>query len=106
MADAVSDLPDPDSPTMQRISPACQVEADAVDRVRAVAARGEGHPQVADAQQGRGRHRPSRDRRGLSASLSPSPTRLRASTVSRMARPGKKLHHQASRTTEREAPIM
>ncbi|MND98064.1 hypothetical protein D3C80_904030 [compost metagenome] len=38
---------------------------------------------------------PLRARRGLRASFSPSPTRLSASTVRRIARPGKKLTHQA-----------
>ncbi len=47
-----------------------------------------------------------RDSRGLRTSLSVSPTRFRASTTSTMAMPGKKLIHQAWRSTVRAAPIM
>src|SRR5690606_13894581 len=43
---------------------------------------------------------------GLSASLSASPTRLRARTVTRMAMPGNTLIHHASRSTLRDAPMM
>src|SRR3546814_18786945 len=43
---------------------------------------------------------------GFNASLSPSPTRLMASTVSNMATPGITLIQGASRSMVREAPIM
>src|SRR5262249_56145671 len=42
---------------------------------------------------------------GLSASLRPSPTRLIARTVSRIATPGTVTSHQASRRKARPAPI-
>ena len=50
--------------------------------------------------------RPSRDRRGLSASFKPSPMRLSASTDSRMASPGNTVIHHAWRMTVRPAPTM
>src|SRR5690606_9961246 len=43
---------------------------------------------------------------GFKASLRPSPIRLIASTVRRIATPGHTLIHQASRIMVREAPIM
>ena len=51
-----------------------------------------------DRDSGAGGHdqRPSFARRGLSASLRPSPTRLSASTVRRIASPGNNVIHQAS----------
>ncbi len=86
---------------------ALQVEAHVLDGIGAVGAGGQLEGQAVDAEDRRGhRYLPFRDRRGLSASLRPSPIRLSASTVSRMATPGKNDSHQAWRMTVRAAPIM
>src|SRR5476649_2873638 len=79
-----------------------EIEADVLDRVRAVRALGQRDAEVADFQKA---HR-WRASRGFMASLRPSPTRLSASTVRKMARPGKTLIHQAMRITLRPAQIM
>src|SRR5437870_11256134 len=50
--------------------------------------------------------RPPLARRGLSASLRPSPIRFSASTETRMAMPGNTVIHQAWRITVRPAPTM
>ena len=73
------------------------------DRVHPVRAGGQGDVQTADIQQGRGHASRSR-RRGFSASLRPSPTRLIARTVSMIAIPGKVQIHHAWRSTDRPAP--
>src|SRR5262245_15457865 len=82
--------------------PTQHLERDAIDRMRPIGPAGQGHGEVLDGEDGVA-HR-SRSL-GLSASLRPSPTRLIASTVSRMATPGTVTSHQASRRKARPAPI-
>src|SRR3954466_5070777 len=85
-----------------------QVQRDAVDREGTFGALGQCDPQILDGDGGRCGHdqRPSRDRRGLSASLRPSPIKLSPSTEIRMATPGNTVIHQAWRITVRPAPTM
>lgn len=71
-------------------------------RVGTLTVGGQGDMQVGDIQKA------SHDRslrRGFSASLMPSPTRLMASTVKRIAMPGNVHTHQAERRSVRPAPI-
>ena len=78
---AVTDLPQPLSPTIASVSPALDVERDAVDRAVHAVRRAEMGLQVFDLEQ---RHRSHQSRfamRGSSASRSPSPSRFTASTV-------------------------
>ena len=100
-----------------------QREADPVDGVGAVRAGRQGDGELLDDEDrlaggvvlgrvvsggdghGCAPHRVLRDRRGLRASFSPSPTRFRASTVRRIATPGKRLTHHACRITVRPAPM-
>ena len=83
-------LPEPLSPTMQRISPSSSTTS-TPSTARKSAARGrELDAQVADFEQ---RHQ--RFNFGSSASRSPSPNRLNASTVIRIAMPGKVSTHHA-----------
>src|SRR5699024_9095146 len=77
------------------------------------AAGGQGDGQVMHCQQrgvGSGHwlfsYSPRLRRWGLSASPRPSPIRLMASTVNKIAMPGQKLSHHASRIMVRPAPIM
>src|SRR5471032_668809 len=79
-----------------------EIEAYILDRIGTVGALGQRDGEVADREQA---HR-WRASRGFMASLSPSPTRLSASTVRKMASPGNTLIHQAMRITLRPAPIM
>src|SRR3954471_8549111 len=85
-----------------------QIERDAVDRERPFRALGQRDPQVLDGDGGRSGHdlRPSRDSRGLSASLRPSPIKLRQSPEIRMEAPGNTVIHHAWRITVRPAPTM
>src|SRR3954469_13463989 len=85
-----------------------QIERDAVDREWSFRAFGQCDPQVLDGDGGRCGHdqRPSRDSRGLSASLRPSPIRLSPRTEIRIATPGNTGIHQAWRITVRPAPTM
>ncbi len=95
---AVTLLPQPDSPTMASVSPACDLEADAVDRAHDPVAGVELRLQILDAQQGLGvRSHPymRRARRGSSASRMPSPSRLTDSTVSDRKMPGKQQDRRA-----------
>ena len=83
-------LPEPDSPTMQRISPASIVDVDAIDGTEAAARGAELDREVADLEK---RHQ--RFNFGSSASRNPSPNKLNASTVMRMANPGNASTHHA-----------
>ena len=83
-------LPEPDSPTMPTTSPASSVEVEPIHGAEHAARGRELDGQVADFEQ---RHQ--RFSLGSSASRSPSPNRLKASTVSRIARPGNASTHQA-----------
>ncbi len=85
-----------------------QIERNAIDRVRPFAARRQRDLQVPDRDGWDLRHLSvhSCASRGLSASLRPSPIRLRPSTEIRMAMPGNTVIHHACRITVRPAPTM
>src|SRR6266702_2595761 len=85
-----------------------EIEGNAIDGIGPVAARWQRQLEVLDGDGGVVRHaqRPSLLRRGLSASLRPSPMRFSASTEIRMAMPGNTVIHQAWRMTVRPAPTM
>ena len=88
---AVTDLPQPDSPTMPSVSPRAEVERHAVDRAHHAVAREELRLQVADREDGvhaRLAHSASSPSRGSSRSRRPSPSRLTASTVMARKRAG------------------
>ena len=100
------DLPEPDSPTTHSVSPGAIV-SDTLSTAKAtIGERGQRQRQSVDGEERRGHQLRPRDRRGLSASFSPSPARLSASTVRKIASPGKKLIHQASSSRARPAPII
>jgi len=80
-----------------------EVEIDVLCGVFAVSALGQGDGKVANAQEA---HSAFLVRRGFRASFSPSPIRFSASTVSKIAMPGKKDSHHAVRITVRAAPII
>ena len=104
---AIIDLPEPDSPTTHSVSPGAIVSETSSTAMRAVGQRRQGERQPLDGEDGWLASFITRApcaRRGLSASFSPSPTRLSASTVRKIARPGKKLIHQASSRRVRPAP--
>ena len=96
----MTDLPEPDSPTTHRISLRSMASETRPPRAADPTTR-QRDAQVLDAEN-RLAHRS--DSRGLRASLSPSPTRLMESTVSRMAIPGMVTSHHASRRKLRPAP--
>ena len=83
---AVTVLPQPDSPTTPTVSPRCDGEVDAVDRVHHAVVGREMGLEPADLEQRLGHHI---TRRGSSASRSPSPMKLMESTVRKIAAPGK-----------------
>ena len=82
----MTDLPEPDSPTMPERLAALEIEADAVDRLDDAVFGLEVGLQVADRQQG------AHDVRrvcGSSASRRPSPRKLSENSVSAIVTPGK-----------------
>ena len=84
-------------------------ERNLLDGVRTICQRRQSECQSLDREDGWTRllhHSRSLAKRGLSASFSPSPARLSASTVKKMARPGRKEIHQASSSRVRPAPTM
>ena len=86
-----------------------EIERHAVDGVVAVGAGRQRQLEVIDDDDGFAlghAQRPSLLRRGLRASLRPSPIRFSASTETRMAMPGNTVIHQACRITVRPAPTM
>ena len=92
MACAVTDLPEPDSPTTQTISPGADRERDVLDRVDAVRAGREADREALDVEDGLVGHAYTRLASfGSSRSRSPSPSTLTASTVSARQMPGKKM---------------
>ncbi len=78
-------------------------ERDTVNRMGTVRPLRKGQHKVRDGEKG---NTHAREILGLRASLSASPTRLMPTTVSRMARPGNTLIHQACRMTVRPEPII
>ena len=85
-----------------------EIERHVVHRVGTIAAGRQRQPQLFDGDGRICRHaqRPSLLRRGLSASLRPSPIRFSASTETRIATPGNSVIHHACRITVRPAPTM
>ena len=81
---AVTVLPQPDSPTTPSVSPRSMREVDAVDRLHHAVVGGEVGLQAPDLEQ----RRHQITRRGSSASRSPSPMKLMASTARKIAAPG------------------
>ena len=78
---AVTDLPQPVSPTIATVSPALDVERHALDRAHHAVGRAEMRLQVVDLEQRHDAAYSRFARRGSSASRSPSPSRFTASTV-------------------------
>ena len=106
------DLPQPDSPTTPRMRPRCKLELDVVEDLRHALVGAHRQPQVADFESSGIIALAHRERlsRGSTMSRRPSPSRLKPSTVSRMASPGKVEYHQASRQVgaalgDGEAPV-
>ncbi len=86
---AVTLLPLPDSPTTASVWPGYDVERHAVHRPHDTGVAEEVGLQVLDAQERfRAHDLPPETRRGSSASRRPSPRKLNAMTVRKMARPG------------------
>ena len=83
-ASAVTDLPEPLSPTRPSVSPRSTSKAHARQRLHAAVPRGEADRQILDAQQAHTRIRGSR------MSRSPSPSRLKHRTASNQRKPGRK----------------
>ena len=83
--------------------PRCEVKVDVLRGVEPVGPHGQSDRQVTDAKQG---HSDFLVNRGFSASFRPSPIRFSASTVKRIAMPGRKDSHHAVRITVRAAPII
>ena len=101
----VTDLPHPDSPTRQTISPRVDVEVDALDGANACRrpgaetrrrGRAPRAAQIVAAMRDDARaHRSCSPRRGSSTSFNPSPSRLKPSVVTRIATPGNTAIHHA-----------
>ena len=83
--------------------PRGEVKVDVLRGIEPIRPHGQSDRQVTDAKQG---HSDFLVNRGFSASFRPSPIRFSASTVSRIAMPGRKDSHQAVRITVRAAPII
>ena len=90
---AVTDLPEPDSPTMANTSPRCTSKRHAVDGLDDAVVGGEAWPARSRTDRRTSRVRRAIERStssfGSSASRRPSPTNTKASTVRKMAMPGK-----------------
>ena len=86
IASDVTDLPEPDSPTMPSVSDAREIEAHVVDRVDDAVVGLEVDGEIADREDGFAGHQ-CRDW-GSKASRSASPRKLTASTVSSSIKPG------------------
>ena len=89
----VTDLPEPDSPTMTKVSPRSMAKERSSTAVTGPSSVWECHREVLDLEQGAGHVR----RLGSNWSRSASPMRLKPSTTQKMASPGKVAIHQAVR---------
>ena len=102
MAKPVTDLPAPDSPTMPESFSPGEAEGDPVDRGQMLAAKGEGHGEVFDFEQGFHGFHPLYSL-GLRKSRSQSPKRFMATIKDHEQNPGKQGDPPLARQEELEA---